>query len=74
YETIIDVPAHLFNVGQYTFEVALHRPYVEYLDRKENLNFEITSVGDVRSLIFTKEGKNLGKMGAILTYETKQYA
>lgn len=68
YKTIIKIPAFLFNVGQYYFDVAIHRPYVEYIDHKQNISFEILDINNPRSFIF--KGQNLGKIASILDYET----
>lgn len=71
YETIIKIPKYLFNVGHYKFDVAIHRPYTEYIDNKTNLHFDITDINNVKSLIF--KGYSDGKIASILDYKTKKY-
>lgn len=68
YRTRIEVPAFLFNVGYYYFDASLHRPYVEYLDNKQGINFEITDIENPRSKLL--KGQNPGKLAAILDYKT----
>ncbi len=70
YETIIKIPSYLFNIGHYKFDVALHRPYIEYLDNKTNLNFEIMNVNNIKSKIF--KGHSAGRIATILDYKTKK--
>lgn len=68
YTTIIKIPSYLLNIGLYELEISLHRPYVEYLDRKQNLILEILDIDNIKSKIF--KGQSLGKTGAILDYQT----
>lgn len=70
YKTLIEIPAFLFNNGQYCLDVAIHRPYIEYIDHKQNISFEILDIDNPRSSIF--KGYSLGKMAAILDYQTTQ--
>lgn len=70
YITKVQLPAHLFNVGNYHFEVAIHRPYEVDFDRKTNINFEVLDIGDPKSVIF--KGNKFGKFAIILDYETKR--
>lgn len=70
YVSKIQIPAWTFNVGQYTFRVAIHKPGVEYIDQTEDIPFEILGVHDTRMPIF--QGHVLGKMATILDFETKK--
>lgn len=70
YHTRVEVPAFLLNVGYYYFDASLHRPYVEYLDNKQGINFEITDINNPRSQLL--KGQNPGKLSAILDYQTNQ--
>jgi len=70
YETKIKIPAYLFNIGYYQFDVTLHRPYIEYLDNKSNITLEILDINNVKSKIF--KGHTLGKIATILNYQTKK--
>ena len=69
YVTRVKIPAFLFNVGAYHFEVAIHRPYEIEFDRKTNINFEILDINDPKSLIF--RGNKFGKFATILDYDTQ---
>lgn len=70
YTTKVKIPAYLFNVGLYQFGVFIHRPQIECIDSKENLNFEILDIDNVKSKIF--KGHSSGRIASILNYETKQ--
>jgi lipopolysaccharide transport system ATP-binding protein len=69
YKTTISIPAYLFNVNTYYFDVQIHRPYVDSLDHKKDHLLEITDVDNIKSKIF--HGHNLGKTGFILDYKTE---
>lgn len=69
FETVITVPAFLFNTGMYFFDVRFHKPSYALIDHKQNIPFEIIALNDPRSTIF---GAILGKMAAILDYKTKK--
>ncbi|MBU1684026.1 ABC transporter ATP-binding protein, partial [Patescibacteria group bacterium] len=49
FKTIIEIPAFLFNVGQFYFNIAIHRPYIEYIDHKQNIYFEILDINNPKS-------------------------
>ena len=69
YRTRIKIPGHLFNVGLYSFEIRLHRPQLEMVDQKTNLNFEIVDIPEnPRSVVFG--GHFMGPADAVLDYET----
>jgi len=71
YKTKVTVPSHLFNVGMYFFETRIHRPGVELIDFKQNINFEIKDSNDnPHSIIFN--GEHSGKIATILDYQTKK--
>jgi lipopolysaccharide transport system ATP-binding protein len=68
YVTDIKIPALIFNVGNYYVDVSIQRPGIEYLDRKQNINFELTDEGHPRLTI--PNLAIMGKMGTLLDYET----
>jgi len=70
YETTIRVPAYLFNVGHYYMDIALHRPNVEYLDKKDGIGFEIMDIGNIKSMIF--RDSTPGKMATVLPYQSRK--
>lgn len=70
YETTVEIPAYLFNIGYYRFDVALHRPYMEYIDNKTDLQFEITDQNNNKSKIF--KGQSVGRIASVLEYKTKK--
>lgn len=70
YASLIKIPEFLFNVGRYNLEVAFDRPFVETIDRKTNLNFEIIDVDNPRSRLY--KGHNPGKIAVTLDYDTKK--
>jgi len=71
YKTTVDIPAHMFNVGIYFFDTRFHRPSVELIDHKQNINFEITDASDnAQSIIFN--GYHMGKIANILDYKTEK--
>ncbi len=68
FETLIQIPAFLFNTGTYFFDVRIHTPGQVLIDHKQNIHFEILSVHDPRANIF--QGNILGKIASILDYKT----
>lgn len=70
YTTTISIPASLFNVGNYSFSVYLHNPYMEGYDTKENLSFEIISGDNPRAVTF--KGYTPGKIATPLTFKTSE--
>ncbi|MFA6502910.1 MAG: ATP-binding cassette domain-containing protein, partial [Candidatus Paceibacterota bacterium] len=70
YTTTIAIPAFLFNVGSYHFDIHLHHPGFERYDHKQNIYFEILDIDNPKSRIFP--GHQQGKMAAILDYQTKK--
>ena len=70
YVSRIKIPAFTFNVGSYTFNAAIHKPGIEYIDKKEDILFEILEIRDTRMSIFL--GRVVGKMANVLNFETKK--
>lgn len=70
YTTTITIPPFLFNVGMNSFDVRFHRPELELIDHKQNINFEILDIDNPKSLIF--HGNNMGKIASIFNYQTKK--
>ena len=71
YKTEIKIPAFLFNVGNYNIEASIQRPNIEYLDKKDNINFEITNADNPKSAVL--RGKDIGKLSCILEYKTQKH-
>ncbi|MDP3043283.1 MAG: ABC transporter ATP-binding protein [bacterium] len=71
YITTVEIPKFLFNVGHLTCDISItkQKPCIEFLDRKQDVSFEILNVKNPRANIFG--GKNFGKISSILNYETK---
>jgi lipopolysaccharide transport system ATP-binding protein len=67
YETIIEIPKFVFNIGQYYFSVSL-RTYMEKIDNKQNLNFEIIDFSDTQRHKIKRDGK----LAMILNYNTNK--
>jgi lipopolysaccharide transport system ATP-binding protein len=71
YKTTVRVPAFLFNVGTFFFDTRFHRPNIELVDHKQNINFEIVDVdNNAQSIVFN--GNHMGKIATILDYETEK--
>lgn len=70
YTTTVEIPAYLFNVGQYSFELAIQYPFISNIDLVRGINFEISDVEGSRSRLL--KGKHLGKIATILNYETQR--
>jgi lipopolysaccharide transport system ATP-binding protein len=69
YKTTIKIPPSLFNVGYYNLEVCFKRPFVEWIDRKEDIQFEIMNIDNPRSIVFRNQV--YGKIALFLDYKTK---
>lgn len=68
YESVINIPSFLFNVGIYFFDVRIHIPGQILIEHKQNIPFEIlSSVNDNRSTI---HGGAIGKIASILNFKT----
>ena len=70
YATTANVPAHFFNAGEYTLDVTIHHPYVEYYDQKVGIPFEIVPTPTPRSVIM--KGHVVGLMATILDFHTER--
>ncbi len=70
YKTRISVPAFLFNVGTFFFDIRFHRPSIEIIDHKQKINFEIIDGENPRSIVFN--GNHMGKISSVLNFETKK--
>lgn len=70
YTTVVEVPPYLFNVGQYSIELAIQYPFISNIDLVRGINFEISDIEGGQSSIF--RGKHLGKIATILKHETKK--
>ena len=68
FETVVHIPAFLFNTGTYFFDVRIHKPGHLLIDHKQNIYFEILSVNDPRATMF--QGSVLGKIASIFDYKT----
>ncbi len=70
YKTRVEIPAFLLNVGYYYLYVAIERPFIEFIDGKNNIPFEIIDHDNPRSI--ASNGKILGMIAAQLSYTTKK--
>ncbi len=70
YCATIDIPAFLFNVGQYFFDIIIHNPNIAMFATARDILFEIINVDNPRSIIF--QGKHSGKIASILSYQIKR--
>ena len=70
YETTIRIPAFLFNVGQYFFAVRILQPFVDAIDYRPNIGFEISDENNPISEVY--RGHHMGKVACILEYQTKK--
>jgi lipopolysaccharide transport system ATP-binding protein len=68
YTTTVTIPEFLFNVGNYTFSVYIHNPYVEGFTAQNNLAFEILGTNNPRSVTF--KGNTPGKIAVPLVFKT----
>jgi len=65
YHTTIEVPAFLFNIGQYSFDILVHMPNLGGAQQKD-MGFEITNTDNPRSVIFQRQ--HLGRVAVPLTF------
>ena len=70
YKTVLKIPAHLFNVGNYYFEASVQIPFIKYLELKRNIPFEILDIPNSRVKIF--DNSILGAFAPIFEYDTKK--
>lgn len=62
----IKVPKFLFNVGNYHFDLVIDKVFVEKLDLKNNISFEIQDIKNPKTEIYNSP--NMGVMASILEY------
>ncbi len=67
YTTVVEVPAFLFNIGNFHFSAVVHNSTINF-EAKHNINFEIIDTDNVRSLF--KTNYLLGKIAVPLEYNT----
>lgn len=67
YNATITIPAFLFNVDHYTFDVMLCTPKIAIFGAQKGLGFEVVNINNPRSINF--RGKHLGKIALPLLYE-----
>lgn len=65
YTATIIVPAFLFNIGNYTFDVLVHTPNISGVIKK-GMGFKVTNADNPRSIIF--HGRHPGKIATTLPY------
>jgi len=70
YVATVEIPAFLFNVGQYSFDVMLCTPNTAVFGEQKNLGFEIININNPRSINF--HGAHLGKLSTQLSYSIKK--
>lgn len=70
YTTRVEVPAYLFNAGQYSIEISIQHPYIDHVNRVMGINFEISDIESSKTKLF--KGKVLGKLSTILNYDTQK--
>ena len=67
YKARIQIPAFLFQFGDYSFDVALMKPGIETVDKVSGIGFEITNHNNPKNRIIN--GIAHDKLGVILDYE-----
>jgi lipopolysaccharide transport system ATP-binding protein len=70
YRTQISIPPSTFNTGYYNIEISIKRPFIDFLDRKQDIQFEILNINNPRSVIFKEYV--YGKMALQLEYKTEK--
>jgi lipopolysaccharide transport system ATP-binding protein len=70
YHTEITVPAFLFNIGRYTFNIILHNPNVAMYSEVKDIGFEIKNSNNPRSVVFQKN--HPGKIAVPLEYQVSK--
>jgi lipopolysaccharide transport system ATP-binding protein len=68
YLTKVKIPAYFLNAGSYYLKVSIQRPGIEYVDKVENVAFEVRSTNNPKFTIFG--GQLPGISAALLNYET----
>lgn len=69
YTTMIKIPAFLFNVGNYHFDIGLQNRF-GYLESKNRISFEIVDIDNPKSTF--RSNYLLGRSAFILDYDTKK--
>lgn len=70
YTTTIQIPAFLFNHGNYFMDVRVQQPFVEDFDYRLNIPFEVIDAENPRTEIF--RGKNLGRIASQLPFHIRK--
>jgi lipopolysaccharide transport system ATP-binding protein len=70
YKTLMQIPSALFNVGSYYLEININRPGVEFIDRKQNIPFEISQTDNPLSAIYNNQIP--GKIIVPLAYKNQK--
>lgn len=71
YTAEIKIPASLFNVGNYSFDIIFHVPNSKMLAEARDVQFEITNVDNPRSVVF--QGHIVGKIAIPLQFEINKH-
>lgn len=72
YRTVVKVPAHLFNVGNYNFDVSIQFPFIKEIDVKRGIPLEIIDLQNSRVKLFADT--ILGIFAPVFEYETTKEA
>jgi len=70
YAATVKIPAFLFNIDHYTFDVSLGTPKISIFGIQRGLGFEIINTNNPRSINF--RGKHLGKIAFPLAYHISE--
>lgn len=70
YLTRINIPAFLLNIGYYYLQVGIERPFVEGVDVKTNIPFEIIDRDNPRSV--ATNGRVQGMIASQLSYDSQK--
>lgn len=69
YGAIIEIPAFLFNIGRYSFDILVHTPNTGGGFQRD-MGFEITNIDNPRSAIF--QGNHPGRIALQLNYKIEK--
>jgi lipopolysaccharide transport system ATP-binding protein len=61
------IPAFIFNIGNYYFDLILHNPNIAKFAEVKDIGFEITNINNPRSIMFQR--KHIGKIAIPLEYK-----
>lgn len=70
YEVRVKIPAFLFNVGTFSFDVLIQHPYVKFFDQKRGMGFTIVDKNNPRSALY--QGSVPGKIAPLLPYQKRK--